>query len=292
MLTASVPTVVSAPGVHGAGAGLPPAAGGATVRDSRRTTLIVVAVVVLAALGLGAVVFLNGDDTPATGSPGGSDPAVSTTIAGPGSTDPDSPTTAPQQEVTAAPTVPATVPPTTFPATAPPTTAFDPAATPTVPAVTRTSGPGSPQLLSNPLPSGVVYTDVAPSFSIAQQLADALANDDWATVRRLEAAKAGLSDAQLLQGYDGLDRASLLLVDARSEGAGYRLLVVSVANERNGARTSLFCLEWSVNPVAGSVVEHSSVVGRVAQVEFAISPEGVRNDAALDATVRSQCVWS
>jgi hypothetical protein len=182
---------------------------------------------------------------------------------------------------------PTTVPPTTV---APPPA--DPAATPVVPAVTPLSGPGSPQLLSNPLPSGQTWNDVAPSLAVAQRLADALANDDWNTARRIDADKANSSDSQYVAGYSALDRASLMLLDARREGGAQRLLVVSVANERSGAQTSLYCLEWSVDVAAGTVHQHGGVVGQVARVATAVSPEGVRNDPSLDAAARTQCHWS
>ena len=187
---------------------------------------------------------------------------------------------------------PVTAAPVTVGPTSPPVTVFDPAATPPVPAVTPIAGPGSPQVLSNPLPSGVSYDQVASSLWIAQQLGDALANDDWNTARRLEPAKSGNSNQKYLDGYDGLDRVSLLLVDARPDGAGYRLLVVSVANEKSGARTSLYCLEWTVDPGAVVVTQHGGVVGQIGRVPYAISPEGVRNDPSLDATVRTQCHWN
>jgi hypothetical protein len=181
---------------------------------------------------------------------------------------------------------------TTLPATTVAPPPADPAATPPVPAVTPLSGPGSPQLLNNPLPAGLKWDDVAPSLAVAQQLADALANDDWATARRIDTDKADSSDSQYAAGYGALDRASLMLLDARTEGRGQRLLLVSVANEQSGAQTSLYCLEWSVDPAAGTVRQHGGVVGQVARVAAAISPEGVRNDASLDAAVRTQCHWS
>ncbi|MEQ1702325.1 MAG: hypothetical protein ABMA25_19620, partial [Ilumatobacteraceae bacterium] len=162
----------------------------------------------------------------------------------------------------------------------------------TPPPVPPLGGAGSTQVLSEPTPSGIPYSTYASSLAIAQQLGDALANDDWATARRLEPDKAGVSDAQYRTGYDGLDRVSLVLVDVRPEGPGYRLLVVSVANERAGARTSLYCLEWTVDPVAGTVVQHNGVVGRIARVDRAISPEEARLDGVLDSAMRTQCVWS
>lgn len=187
---------------------------------------------------------------------------------------------------------PVTDPPTTTTVVATTTTTPSAAAVPTVPAVVPLRGPGSPQVLSDPLPSGASYAQVASSFAVAQQLADALALDDWNSARRLEPRRSALSDQQFVDGYTGLDRASLMLVDARAEGAGYRLLVVSVANEKDGSRTSLYCLEWSVDPLAGTVQQQAGAVGLVQRVDVAVSPEGVRNDPGLDGAVRSTCVWS
>jgi hypothetical protein len=129
-------------------------------------------------------------------------------------------------------------------------------------------------------------------LALAQQLADALANDDWTTARRIDADKANSSDSQYAAGYGALDRASLMLLDARPEGGGQRLLVVSVANEQGGIQTSLYCLEWSVDAAAGTVRQHGGVVGQIARVASALSPEGVRHDASLDTTARTKCHWS
>ena len=264
----------------------PPAAG-------RRTAVVlaIAAVAVLVIAG-GAVLLTRGnDDKQSTTSAAPTVPHATPAPIVPGST--TAPVVSNPQETFPLPTQPpTTLAPVTIPPTAPPTTVFDPAATPPVPAVTPLGGPGSPQVLSNPLPSGLTYDQVASSLGIAQQLGDALANDDWDTARRLEPAKSGNSNQKYLAGYDGLDRVSLLLVDARPEGAGYRLLVVSVANEKAGARTSLYCLEWTVDPGAVTVAQHSGVVGQIARVPYAISPEGVRNDPSLDATVRTQCHWN
>jgi hypothetical protein len=146
--------------------------------------------------------------------------------------------------------------------------------------------------MSNPLPSGPSWAQVAPSLAVAQQLADALANDDWPTARRIDTDKAGSSDDTFVAGYGSLDRASLLLLDARPEGQGQRLLVVSVANERHGAQTTLYCLEWLVDPAAGTVRQHAGTVGQLTRLPSLVSPEAVRNDPSLDHLVRTQCHWT
>ena len=129
------------------------------------------------------------------------------------------------------------------------------------------------------------------SHGLAQQLADALALEQWGTARALSPALAGSSDATLAAGYGGLDRASLLLVDSRPEGDGYRLLIVSVANELGCSRTSLYCFEWTAQPGPGTVRQGGGV-GRIAQVSGGLSPEDVRGDPNLGATIRNDCVWS
>lgn len=269
------------------------------VNRQRRNRRLLVGAGFLAAvalLGLGIVV-LGGDqaERAVDAQTATSSRAVSTTSH---STTDESTVVATGANTTLSPTSIVSVAPTSPPMTTAvatsttPSTGPSPAGTPTVPSVTPTRGPGSPQVLSDPLPSGVVYLQVAESLRVAQMLADALANDVWSEARRLEPTKSGFTDQQFLAGYDGLDRASLLLVDARAEGAGHRLLVVSVANELDGSRTTLFCLEWTVDPGLQTVRQNGRVVGQIGRVPFAISPEAVRSDPGLDALVRSQCVWS
>ena len=92
---------------------------------------------------------------------------------------------------------------------------------------------------------------------MAQRLADALAGEQWDTARAIDVDARQSSDEVLDAGYRGLDRASLMLLDAVPEGDGFRLLVVSVANELDGAQTSMYCLEWSSDPAAGTIDQHS-----------------------------------
>ena len=188
-----------------------------------------------------------------------------------------------------APVVESTVESTTnAPVIAEATTAPPIAVQPTVPPV---AGPGVSQVLRDPMSDGVPFAAVAGSFSLAQQLADALAADDWNTARQLEPAKAGFTDAQYA-GYKGLDRASLILVDARPEGDGYRNLVVSVANENDGTKTSLFCLEWSASAATGFVVQHTGVVGKLTTLNSLVSSDAVVSDPTLLGLVMRKCVWS
>ena len=146
-------------------------------------------------------------------------------------------------------------------------------------------------MLRDPLPSGIAVTEVDESFALTQQLADALAADDWDRVRRLEPAKAEFPDSAF-GGYIGLDRASLILLDARPQGGGYRHLLVSVANEGNGAQTSLYCLEWSADPGTGSVVEHGGAVGKLSTLDGTVSSQDVLADRSLVDLMTRRCVWS
>jgi hypothetical protein len=145
-------------------------------------------------------------------------------------------------------------------------------------------------VLQDPLPSGLSYGQVQASHSLGQQLGDALAAEDWNRARALSPPLANSTDATLAAGYAGLDRASLMLVDARDQGGDQRLLIVSVANEL-GSRTSLYCFEWMAQPRAGTVRQGGGV-GRIAQVPGTLTPEQVREDDGLAETIRTRCVWS
>jgi hypothetical protein len=105
-----------------------------------------------------------------------------------------------------APTAGATAAPT--PTIAPVTTTLEPSQAPPQPSV------GSPQVLNDPLPSGADAATVGPAFALAQRLADALAGGDWDTARSIDVDAHGASDELFDTGYRGLDRASLMLVDA------------------------------------------------------------------------------
>lgn len=194
--------------------------------------------------------------------------AVDTTLAATSEDPPD----------TVAPTLPATAPP----LSAPP----DPAAVPPPPPEPGpVDAPGSPQVLANVQPSGPTYAEVQASFEIAQEFGDALALEDWERARQLSPELAGASDADFVQGYGNTNRVSLILRDARSDGNGYRLLLVSVAVENGGARTSLFCLEWAVDPDARTVDQRGG--SKLATWDANAQPEAIRNDPAAMEVVTS-----
>jgi hypothetical protein len=141
----------------------------------------------------------------------------------------------------------------------------------------------------DPLPSGPTYVAVQPSFTLAQQLADALALADWASARTLDTSTAAMSDSAFVDGYGGLDRASLLLMDARPVGIGFEMLVVSVAVEFDGTQTSLYCLSWTADPGSGTVDQAGG--SKLTTLQGTVSPEAIRNDQVLLSEV-SRCTWN
>jgi hypothetical protein len=259
--------------------------------------------VAVIALAVGLIMVRSGDDTGVT-SPDQEtriDPVVSEPEADDASTMTVASTSPPPSSVPATavitPTT-ATVTPTTLaPTTLAPTTvapvetaAPSAAAIPTIPAVAAPlNSPGSPQVMSDPLPSGPAYAAVQPSFVLAQQLADALALADWSGARAIDPSTAGMSDAAFVDGYGGLDRASLLLLDARPVGAGFEMLVVSVAVELGGTQTSLYCLSWTADPTSGTVDQGGG--STLTTLQGAVSPEAIRNDPVALGEV-GRCAWS
>ena len=274
------------------------AATGSSGIRSRLPLLIAGVAVFVAAVvvGVGLIVLRSGSDaevsssdralpaeTEASGVAGGAEPAVS-----------DSTVTTTSVPVTAAitPTTSTIAPSTLAPTTAAPVETAPPsaAAVPTVPAVVAPlNSPGSRQVMSDPLPSGQTYVSVQPSFALAQQLADGLALGDWGAVRSLDPSSAGMSDAAFVEGYGGLDRASLMLLDARPSGAGFEVLVVSVALELGGSRTSLYCLAWTADPSTGTVDQGGG--SKLTTLQGHVSPEAIRNDPAALAEV-GRCIWT
>jgi hypothetical protein len=238
----------------------------------RPSTLPIIASVaaVLALVGAGAFILLaTGDD--------GTDSIVTPTDTASG------PSTAvetsePARVETSAPTVvvPAESQPDATPSTALP---------PPPPEPGPVDAPGSPQVLANIQPSGPTYAEVQSSFELAQRFGDALALENWELARQLSPALAGNSDDDFIQGYGGTNRVSLMLRDARSEGSGYRLLVVSVAVENGGAQTSVFCLEWAVDPVGGTVDQRDG--SKLATWDGNAQPAAIRNDPAAMQVVNS-----
>ena len=97
-----------------------------------------------------------------------------------------------------------------------------------------------------------------------------------------------VNDEELEDGYGSLDRATLLLVDARRRGDNDELLFVLVANERAGAQTTLYCAQSTVSstgvvqPRSATVLQRSSGTNGLADVQA--------NPPVVDL-IRDQCDW-
>ncbi len=256
---------------------------------ARRWPLVVAATAVMAALllGIGLMARRSGRDT-AEPPPRRDSPAETTTTTRSEDTNPSTTTRAPPPAVVA----PTTSTPPPAATTLPPTTTIDAPSAAAIPAVpvelAPLNSPGSPQVMSDPLPSGHSFATVQPSFAVAQQFADALALADWRAARALDPGTASLSDEAFVDGYGGLDRASLLLMDARPSGAGDEMLVVSVAVELDGTRTSLYCLTWIADPISVTVDQGGG--SKLTELTGNVSPEAIRNDSVALGEV-GRCVW-
>ena len=167
-------------------------------------------------------------------------------------------------------------------ATTPPATEA-PSVIPAPAAATPTTGAN---VLADPLPSGVSSADVGPSLTLTQQFSDALAAGDWESARRLNPSLRALSDAEFEDGYGGLDRATQLLVDAQRTPSGDRLLLVTIANERAGAQTTLYCVESTVS-VDGAVRQTAASV--LERYPGTIVVADVTSDPAITELIRQQC---
>ena len=276
-----------------------------------RSTLPLVALgaavaVVLACVGLALAVRFGGGDDADTGSLGG-DTQASTAVSSRSVTPTtvaavDTATTA-APATSAATTVPvvatASAPPSSrgsvaaatspaSPVQSPSTVPPPPASPPRSVAVTSPNSNVGANVLDDPLPSGMRSAEFAPSLSAAQRLADTLASGDWNTARSLDPGLGTLNDEELEDGYGSLDRATLLLVDARRQGDNDELLFVLVANERAGAQTTLYCAQSTVSstgvvqPRSATVLQRSSGTNGLADVQA--------NPPVVDL-IRDQCDW-
>ena len=105
---------------------------------------------------------------------------------------------------------------------------------------------------------------------------------------QLDPGLGTVNDEELEDGYGSLDRATLLLVDARRQGDNDELLFVLVANERAGAQTTLYCAQSTVSstgfvqPRSATVLQRSSGTNGLADVQA--------NLAVVDL-IRDQCDW-
>jgi hypothetical protein len=86
-------------------------------------------------------------------------------------------------------------------------------------------------------------------------MATALADGDWAEVRRLSPTDTR-TVSELERDYAGLDSSTIVPARERTLSSGLvdlRLGLVAHESRATGPQTSLFCVHWIVDPVAGTV---------------------------------------
>ena len=191
----------------------------------------------------------NPDGTPVT-TPGG---AAVTNPDGSPVTNPDgTPVTTPGGAAVTNPDGSAVTNPDGTPVTAPP------AAT-TVPGgsgpPTGSAGPPATSPGSAPAPVQTVPPLTSAALRTAQGMATALADGDWAEVRRLSPTDTR-SVAELERDYAGLDSSTIVPARETTLSSGLvdlRLGLVAHESRATGPQTSLFCVHWIVDPKAGTV---------------------------------------
>jgi hypothetical protein len=175
----------------------------------------------------------NPDGTPVT-NPGGT---PVTNPDGTPVTNPDgSPVTNPDGTPTAAPPAATTVPG----GSGPPTGSAGPPAT----------SPGS-----SPAPVQTVPALTSAALRTAQSMATALADGDWAGVRRLSPTDTR-TVAELERDYAGLDSSTIVPARETTLSSGLvdlRLGLVAHESRATGPQTSLFCVHWIVDPETATV---------------------------------------
>lgn len=253
-------------------------------KSSSVLPIIVSFIAVLLLVGAGLfIVFGTGDE-------GDADPLVTSSNAPADTAASTSAAVEETSETTVETTTAATDTTPSVPPTAPNTGPSDPAAVPPLaPEPGPVNAPGSPQVLTTVQPSGPTYAEVETAFQIAQRFGDALALEDWDLARQLSPELADNSDDDFARGYANTNRVSLILRDARLDEPGYELLVVSVAVENGGDQTSLFCLNWAVDPNASTVDRRGG--RKLVTWEGNAQPEAIRNDPAAMDVVNS-CTYA
>jgi hypothetical protein len=93
-------------------------------------------------------------------------------------------------------------------------------------------------------------TPIGRALVLAQDMADALADDDWREVRRLSPTDQR-TIAEFERDYAGLERATVVPVWAARLSSGLidlRIGLVAHEARPTGPQTSLFCAHWIVDP--------------------------------------------
>ena len=93
---------------------------------------------------------------------------------------------------------------------------------------------------------------------LAQELADALAGNDWARVRQLEPGRVGYSDAQFEDGWGDLAEEYVEVIRAEELAPGVLDLYVGLLARQTtpgGQQTTTYCRVWQVDLNAGTVTQ-------------------------------------
>ena len=240
---------------------------------------IVLAIAGSASIITGVVIALRDD--------GGSTTAASTT-APPTTVRPTTTSTSSTTTTTPTTTVPATTtttPPSSAPAplpTEPSTTNV--AQTPTLPANPQFSGFGSHQVMSDPLPSGLRFADVAAAWTTATRLADLLPPADWPAARTL-LPNDPYTDEQFTALFGAMERMSLLLLDATPDGNGFVLTLGALSNQPALGTSTVWCMHWYADTLAVDVVD----IVEMNTYPSLFTPEQLRNDPVEDGKLRGGC---
>jgi hypothetical protein len=118
------------------------------------------------------------------------------------------------------------------------------------------SSPPSP---STTAPPSVFQSQSDAGTQLAQELADAFAESNWAAVRQLSPTNP-LTDAQLTEGYGGLDELTLVLGGSRAiDSKTIVLYLMQVAHETRptGPQTSLYCVRWDYHADTQTIVQQA-----------------------------------
>jgi hypothetical protein len=167
--------------------------------------------------------------------------------------------------VTAATSAPSTTsattaaPTTAAPTTAAPTTAAPTTETPSTPPPTPAPTSSTVAASASVLPGVGTTPDDEAALTGARTVAAALADGDWAAVRRLDPDE-GRTDAQLETAYGPLT--DVAIVPARISRANgqvdMRLGLVAHEDDPGGPATALLCAHWNYDPATHTVDRVSS----------------------------------
>ena len=93
---------------------------------------------------------------------------------------------------------------------------------------------------------------------LLQRLTDAFANEQWDDVRAWEPGKANLTDQTFINGWGPLRQSFIYPVERQTIGdneAEWRLGLIGHETWAGADLTTLFCVSWQVDSVAGTVIQ-------------------------------------